>query len=295
MTLSSLAKQLVLSLLFFCPLAQSAENWKRSYGSVQELLGVLKQSKTARNLLKKATDRDPKIWEKIKMADASYTESVFARSYSLLDGGEEIKIRHKVHLKRDLEFADAVLDLAHELVHYNHKAVLDPYSADFTLENFVRNGIEGEGGELEAFRKECLVSWELEKKIANFPKHKLCLPYRKKGTFSLERARKDYYAIGGWKVQESVKKTLSEIHHSKIVFTSSYANKPYPVALVEEFYATKQAACTNNQKKYRLIASQTKAGRVLASIDTLEREKERLEKYNKRHCLQDVEATAAGK
>ncbi|MCO5141548.1 MAG: hypothetical protein M9962_00490 [Oligoflexia bacterium] len=273
------------TLLFLNPiLARAQKDWGSSYSSIDELVAVLEKSKTGKQIIEKAKGRDPEIWMKIKLAESSYTESVFARSYSLLDGGEEIKIRHLVHLKKDLGFSDAVLDLAHELVHFNHKSVLDPYGAKFNLESFVRHGIEGEGGELEAFRNECLVSWELEQKISDFPKHSLCQPYKKDGSFAYEKAKNDYYAIGSWKLREEVRVAVPEVHRSKVIFTSSYASKPYPVALAEEYYATKQAACTNNQKKHRLIASQAESGRGLASIGQLQKEKERLERYNEEHC-----------
>jgi hypothetical protein len=67
------------------------------------------------------------------------------------------------------------------------------------------------------------------------------------------------------------------------VFTSSYARKPYPIALTEEYRATRKMACANNRRKYKLIAAQAEGGgRGPASL--LSQESRRLKAYERLYC-----------
>ena len=130
--------------------------------------------------------------------------------------------------------------------------MLDPYRVGFELKDFVERGIEGKGGELAALEKECLVAWALEKKFAQYPKHQLCAPYRgKKEKFLQQNARADYYALGAWftKSQKDFAKIFPLASARAVQFNSSYAGKPYPIALWEEYQSTRKAACDNNRRK----------------------------------------------
>ena len=76
-----------------------------------------------------------------------------------------------------------------------------------------------------------------------------------------------------------------------MVFTSSYAAKPYPVALAEEFAATRAVACANNRRKFKLIAAQATGGRAPAS--DWQSERRRLQTYEERYCRSVPDETAA--
>jgi hypothetical protein len=204
-----------------------------------------------------------------------------------VDGREEIQVRHEVTLNRSLRLHEVVVDLAHELVHFSRKEMLDPYRAGFELKEFVRRGIEGVGGELEALAVECQVAWELEAYYPDFPRHGLCAPYKESdGRFASERARRDYYAVGRsfGELPERLRAALPELHPGTVRFTSSYARKPYPVALAEEYDATRKTACENNRRKYRLIAAQAEHWRVPATVSPLLEERKRLESYERQYC-----------
>jgi len=237
-------------------------------------------------VLRSAEKKNPLFAEQIKLGEASFTESTFSRSYSLIDGKEQISLHHEVTLNRELILADAVVDLAHELVHFTEKGMLDPYLPGFELSQFIRNGIEGEGGELKALSVECKVAWSLEKKYKGFPQHNLCEKYRSAGNaFRREEARRDYYALGSWfgRAWPGLKEVIPELSSHATVFTSSYAGKPYPIALAEEFAMTRKAACVNNRRKYRLIAAQSASGRQPASSSLWEEER-RLKNYERLYC-----------
>ena len=266
--------------------------WKRPWKGLPELLAVLGSVPEGESILARAKEKDPNFLDRIQLGSASFTESTFARSYSLLDGKEKIELRHEVTLNRRLPLGEAVVDLAHELVHFTEKAMLDPYKPGFELKEFIRRGIEGPGGELTALRSECLVAWALEKRYRNYPRHQLCAPYRAAdGSFRRDQALADYYALGRWmsRAPASLIDAIPNLSSDPVVFTSSYARKPYPIALTEEFEATREAACANNRKKYRLIAAQAEGGRAPAG-DLLARERRRLKTYDRLYCRPGNEA-----
>lgn len=260
--------------------------WKSPWRDLPELVVLLKTVPTGRRVLESAAARDPRYLERVKRGKASYTESTFSRTYSLLDGSERIELHHEITLSESLRLSEAVVDLAHELVHFTEKQALDPYRRGFAQEEFIRQGIEGEGGELSALGLECHVAWELAARYPAYPRHSLCAPYRgAKNEFLREKARQDYYALGKWftEATPSLKKSFPEASSRMAVFTSSYAQKPYPIALAEEFETTRKAACANNRRKYRLIAAQADTGRAPSS-DSLQRERMRLKAYERIHC-----------
>jgi hypothetical protein len=284
--------RLCVFLLFFLPLsfANPEPNWQAKWQSVEELTKILDSTQEGKAILAKAKKRDPNFAKKVRRGNSSFTESTFQRSYSLLDGSEQVDHKFRITLNSSLSLSSAVLDFAHELVHFAEKEMQDPYHTDFQAKSFVRNGIEGKGGELAALEKECLVSWQLEDTYRSFPMHLLCAPYKKKGSeFLSEKARKDYYAVGHYyySIPDQMKQMFPQVSFDAVRFSSSYAKKPYPVALYEEFFQSKEAACANNRKKFELISAQTqsraKAGRAPASANLLDLRK-RLVEFQKRNC-----------
>lgn len=271
--------------LLLCPAAQGAQpRWQGPWKNVAELVPLLESVPEGKKVLEEAAGKDKDFLAKIKTGDASFTESTFARTYSLLDGRENIELRHEVTINRRLSLADAVIDLAHELVHFTEKRMLDPYKPGFELRQFVQRGIEGQGGELAALERECVVAWAMKERFPGFPRHQLCESYRAGARFNRAKALADYYALGSWfRKNESLKEALPLVSDRTVVFTSSYARKPYPVALAEEFSATREAACANNRKKYRLISAQAEGGRAPSS-DQLLRERRRLKAYDRLYC-----------
>lgn len=273
--------------LLLSPFAQAGEPaWTSSWRGIPELISVLGSIPEGKKILADAKKKNPAFLDQMHAGDASFTESTFVRTYSLLDGKERIELRHELTLSKKLNLADAVVDLAHELIHYTDKGMLDPYRPGFALKEFVKNGIEGPGGELAALKEECKVAWALERAYVTYPTHLLCSSYHKgEFGFDMAKAKRDYYSLGGWyhKVDPEMRKAMPELTRAKVQFNSSYAGKPYPVALAEEFQETRKAACANNRRKYSLIAAQADSGRSPASGD-LENERSRLKWYDQNFC-----------
>jgi hypothetical protein len=266
--------------------------WKSGWNGLPELLPILGSVPEGQKILSEARAKDPEFLTKIQRGEVSFTESTFARSYSLLDGKEQIELRHEITISKKLNLSDAVVDLAHELVHFTEKEMLDPYKPGFELKQFVKRGIEGQGGELSALKRECEVAWALKRKYIGFPKHRLCAPYQHPtGGFDEAKALADYYALGRWFGLASAElKSELPVTNGRVVFTSSYAQKPYPVALAEEFAATREVACANNRRKYKLIAAQAQNGRSPASL--LQSERRRLRSYEVMYCQPAVKPEA---
>lgn len=254
-------------------------------GDVDFLLKELESVPTGALLLKAAKARDPDFRTHIVSGKGSITESVFSRSYSLVDGSEALELKQQVTLNRNLSRSDALLDLAHELTHFAYRQPQNPYEAGFVEVAFVKNGIEGKGGELDAFVTECIVARELRQIRPGFPAAPSCLPYQREDeSFAREDVRRDFYKVGDdWSQLAYLVPQLPELSSGQTVFTSSHAKRPYPTALVAEYRETKNAACRNNQRKATLISAQI--SRSPASLSNrLKAEKDRLHRYQTTFC-----------
>ncbi len=273
-------------LLFAMENASFAAEWGSREWSLPELLELLRTTPTGKALLAKAQAKDQKFLTQIYKGRVSFTENTYSRSYSLLDGQEEIHVSETITIGDSLAKSDAVVDLAHELTHFAYKQFMSPYHLELTKTEFIHNGIEGRGGELDAFAVECRVAWELQKKYLNFPDHSLCKHYRVGELgFSRALAKQDYYAVGKIvsKSDASLLQSFPAYSQKLPVFTSSYAHLPYPLALAKEYEDTRRSACENNAKKYKLIASQSTKGRAPSSL-RLESEVLRLTAFRQNFC-----------
>jgi len=252
--------------------------------AIKRLISVLKQSSSGKTILALAANKDPNFESLIHIGDSSITESTYSRTYSLLDGSESFQLKHKIYLDKRLSLAEAVFDLSHELTHFSLKEVMNPYGHEFSQAAFIRHGIEGIGGELDAFEYECTVAKELEQNFAHFPIHQLCNKYWSRNGFNREEAKMDYYVVGSFKVPKKLLDFFPEIKkENEVVFVSSYAKMPYPLAFFQEYNDTKIAVCKNNERKLQLISSQ---GRELASKQ-LEQEAKKLQKHKKVFCQKE--------
>ncbi len=270
--------------------------------ALYKLLHIVRQTKFGRKLIKTAFKRYTKFYERINVGERSFTESTYSRTYSLKDGSEELEIENHLTINRDLPRIDAVYDLTHELVHFLFRKPHNPYQMEFSMPEFVRHGIEGKGGELQAFEAECHIAWEIERKAKVEP-HRLCGKYeiakakRKKkhwsAAFNRKRAGKDFYAVGNYYVTlQGLQIELPSLSNLHPVFISSLENSPYPYALIQEFVNVRKMACENNVRKARLIQQQAARAREgrdpAADISSLSKEYKRLSKYFRRHCQTEL-------
>ncbi|MGZ3656626.1 MAG: hypothetical protein ACXVB9_05460 [Bdellovibrionota bacterium] len=272
---------ILLLLTLASPARAETRIWFHPWKSTAEIATILRAVPDGRALLASAEKKDPQFLQHVSAGNASSTEDLLTATLNAFDGEDHTGTAQQITLKKDLPLSDAVADLAHEIVHFTERPPFDPYRSGLVLKTFVRENIEGKGGELAAFATECKVAWEIEKDDPSFPQHKFCQRYRLPGNkFALEAARHDYYAIGSWltKASTSLKKNFPELTMSDPVFTSGISRKPYPISLNEEFSRTRIAVCDLNRKKYLLTRKST------APPSELMAERKRLEDFHAQNC-----------
>jgi len=258
--------------------------WFQPWTNAAKLVEVLRTIPQGKALVDNALKKDERLLDHIQAGKASYTESL---------PGAAGKTRQRILIRRGLKLSDAVCDLAHELFHLTYREPFDPYEMRFSKSIYVREGIENAGGELRAFRTECLVAWQLEAAQPAFPKHTVCQKFRKTGTdeFDFEAARIAFFAIGKWhpKFDSVLKDKIPELNAGEPVFNSGVVAKPYPVSLAEEFGHIIDAACERNRASYKSLALKAKSMRGPTPPSLLD-EKKKLEDFHERHCRAPVRA-----
>ena len=227
-----------------------------SSGPLESLLFKIEGTEHGRKLLKELREKDPHFIHKIKLSHISHTETVFSRAYSL-DGRQEVlQVEKFIQLKSSMPFLELLYDFVHELVHFTYQVPQNPYDFSLSMEEFIHKGISGKGGELEAFKMECLISWELETK-EEIPTHRLCARYRKgKNNFLAALAEKDFYALGSYYEELShFKEKLLFLSPVSVRFRSSLKTTPYPIFFMREYINLRKQVCMNNRKKEQLLTS----------------------------------------
>lgn len=240
------------------------ENWtdfsSNDEFNVRRLIELLVKSPVGRSLIKKAkikAEKQNKTIEEIIVAGkGSITDTTLVRRFSASDPTNvSYESRSKVIINSELNDYDAILDLAHELTHYIFRENFNPYLKNFSLEEFIHNTIEGNGGEVHAFITECKVLNEL------FPK-KISSRYNCKkitdaqGKISFNMAKEHFYKVGSHftKFDRRLKEygiggsfpTMSE---DKATFISSAYGTPYPVAAFYEYVTVLKKVCDNDKKR----------------------------------------------
>lgn len=197
----------------------------------------------------------------LEWSTVSRTDAVLTRSYDPLSGEETQTREVKIYLKSDQKLSEAVLDLAHELVHATHRPAWDPYDPNLTAADYLQSSIEGKGGEVEAVAQECQIGIELREQFKI--KNTRCDRYIEVGQLNKKTILEDFYRVGIWfeKVQTQLGSSMSRFPSmlaKKPTLYSSTGNAPYPVALLKEYEELNRAACQNTRRRYgaeRSIAS----------------------------------------
>ena len=199
----------------------------------------------------------------IKLGDSSRTDTVLTRYFSAYSGKEERQREVVIFLRENQSDAELLLDLSHELVHATSRAIYDPYDPNLSAVQFILNGIDGEGGEVDAVLKECAISQEMT--FGNGGRAHRCSHYYDLSFFltqsvhSLSRSlvAQDFYRVGQW-LPEIQKQLGSETRFLPLLrneaprWLSSTAHAPYPVALFQEYEEMTQAACRNSLERKRV-------------------------------------------
>ena len=149
----------------------------------------------------------------------------------------------------------------------------NPYAKNFSLQDFIANTIESEGGEVHAFITECKVLEEL------FPKQvskrynckKIIDP--NSGLLSREMAIKKFYSVGPYYSKYKNKlenhglaQAFPYINQEEVTFVSSAYGMPYPVAAYHEYITVLSKVCENDKKRLSYLGQSSGIERGIASV-----------------------------
>ena len=237
---------------------------------LNQALNLLGSTKIGADELKLAKD----LHIPIVAGNVSRTDVTATRAFQ---GKEETLTFHtQVLISQDKEIVFQALDLAHELVHaLNPKS--NPFDPKLNAVDYIREGIESVGGEAQAILQECKVGQEL---VAQVPQEqgqliKARCQFVWKTEKDMNQWKLSFYHLGksfahfneelrATKPDPQKQNLLSRIIQAKDpMFTSAAANKPYPLALLDEYVEITQKICTKTLQ--RKIASNSVAGNTTAA------------------------------
>ena len=241
--------------------------------NVLRLVELLQRSTAGEALIKaagaKASQSGLTITDLIEAGEGSLTDITLIRKFHP-DTPENVvfETRSKVYINRHLPWREALLDLAHELTHYVYREPFNPYTLNFSLPDFVRSTIEGQGGEAHAFVTECQVMSELF--TTEFSQDNNCSMIRGAGTLERKRASELFYHVGTFYPQmkkivegRGIASEFPSIKDEKIKFVSSAYGLPYPMAAIEEYQSVLAKVCENDRRRLAYMSS----GRAPASVE----------------------------
>lgn len=256
--------------------------------NVKNLVQHLAKSTSGKDLLlqakKKARKQGLTLLDVIKPGSGSLTDTTLIRKFSP-HSPEHIsyETRSVVYVNRSLNQYDALLDLSHELTHFVYRGDFNPYKSNFSLGEFIKDTIEGTGGEVQAFVKECQVLRELFPSKYNNRYNCGKIIDGQTGTISYELAVQRFYQIGHFEdpfkrllLKEGILSDFPELNSKEVSFVSSAYGVPYPVAAYKEYKTVMTKVCDNDKK--RLAYMQKNGGRAPAN-DFASTWKERCSKF----------------
>lgn len=252
-------------------------------GDLQNLLQILSRSQTGRLLIKKAKRKarsyGKTLTDVILPGEGSITDTTLVRRFSISDPSQvAYEMKSKVFINKNLNQSDAVLDLAHELTHFIYRQNFNPYQVNFTLPEFIRDTIEGVGGEVQAFMMECRVLNELFPKRlrARYSCKQIIDP--KTGKLSYEVAVRRFYQVGAFfghfhkKLKKhSLGQEFPEVSKKQATFISSAYGVPYPVAAYEEYVTVMNKVCENDKRRLTYLMKKNKSRSPASAVKKVEK------------------------
>ena len=235
---------------------------------------------------RKADSYGKTLYDLIEAGNGSITDTTLIRRFSPSHPENIVyETRSKVYLNRHLNEYDALLDLAHELTHFVYRKGFNPYKKNFSLSDFIKNTIEGKGGEVQAFMTECRVLYDL------FPR-KLTSRYNCKqiidpatGKLSYAKAVDRFYSIGSYFPKfhtrlsnKGILESFPSISSDEITFVSSAYGVPYPIAAYHEYMTVMTKVCENDKKRISYLTQSLSSGRKPASTNISQVQQEYLDR-----------------
>ncbi len=262
-----------LLLLSFIPFTLADATEKIEYPSDDSRLApafeLLSRTASGRDELKKALEL------KIKIALGPVSKTDITATRIQKNDKETLEFQTQIIVASDKEPVFQALDLAHELVHATHPKK-NPFDPGLNLSEYVKQGIEGDGGEAQAIAEECSVGKELiEDQKLSLAKNETANVIRARCQFVWQTASdhsrwtKSFYQMG--QHYREFMKTLArlgslsnrktdwenKVEPKSPLFSSAVAHKPYPLALLEEYVDITSQICERSKKSgvNRKIAS----------------------------------------
>lgn len=194
---------------------------------------------------------------------------------------ESFTFKTEVVIAADKDPVFQALDLAHELVHATEPKG-NPFDPKLSANDYVRQGIEGKGGEAAAIGKECEVGREIvasEYLKTRIKADQLDLIKARcqvvwKASANDSKWKQSFYfmgqyyrdilaSLGGLRLDHADRAEWEEKLEARTpLFSSAVAHKPYPLALLEEYVDITRKVCGRAQRARGM-------GRTLASIPLL--------------------------
>ncbi len=251
-----MAGRVLLFFFIFLPLSgQSFEFQQAWYSpekgdqkSLQQLLTKLSQFKHGRKVIaqakRKAWEQGQHLIDVLQVGEGSLTDTVLTRHFqphAIIYSQKSV-----VYINKHLSGENALLDLIHELTHFTHKEAHNPYTGKASLVGFVRETIEGTGGEVEAFLQECALYQEIRR--GDLSQHPQCSQVWNGVAFSKELGAQEFYKVGEhYQNLKQLKNQLPMLSSETSLFISSAYDRPYPVAALQEFKQIQKKSCANDR------------------------------------------------
>jgi len=211
---------------------------------------IIEKSPIGNQLLQQAQKNKISIQE----GKLSKTEIVATRT---IEGRrEKLEFHVQILISKDKNPVFQAIDLAHELVHAIHPKS-NPFDPKLNAVDYVRQGIESDGGEAHAIQQECKVGQQLLTLVQD--EQAQLIKARCQFVWNTEKNNdqwvQSFYHLGRYQkhfseklnlVNADVEKNeeLNSILESKDpMFTSAAANKPYPLALLDEYVEITRKIC----------------------------------------------------
>ena len=229
---------------------------------------IMAQSPTGKKILAKAEEKSSRdglnLSQVIFEGEKSYTDIMLVRKFSKHSPSSiQYKTRSRVFINRNLNIRDAVMDMAHELVHYAKREDFNPYRKDFNLQHFILSTIEGKGGEVDAYMVECQVFFELFSR--SYPQQNNCRLIQDAQTQKIDRSKATalFYRLGAYyhpfmekikrhKVPSTLNRSISS--QQNLLVSAAY-DLPYPLAAVHEYENIMKKTCENERKRINALPS----------------------------------------
>lgn len=261
--------------------------------SLHKLVTLLSKSASGKRIIvtaaKKAQAQDQTLADILIIGDSSLTDTTLVRRF-VPSRPDEVSYETKsvVYLNRHLSVIDGLLDLAHELTHFNERQPFNPYDVNFTLKEFVASTVEGRGGEVEAYLSECQVLKELYPSQIR-ARSNCSNVMEDDGSFSRPKGIEHFYRIGSHmqQMQQELNRyrvaasDFPQLSKDTPIFISSAYGLPYPIAALREYVSIMGKACENDRKRLSLL--EMRQSRQPASENEVQMHK-RMTQFFKSRC-----------